>query len=310
MNLFAAYKGNHLGKEIAPSVTAQEVNNRLEQMLAQHVHTKTKEGEAENGDVVNLDFEGFLDGVAFQGGKGEKYDLELGSHSFIPGFEEQLVSHKAGDDVQVNVTFPENYQAKELAGKAVVFKCKIHEVKTKIKMELNDEFAAHLGYKTLDELKEETKKDLSRQHQDELDRAYLEKLLRHLVNTSTIEVNAEQVDKAKNNVLSYYTNSVARYGLTLDAYLASIGMDKTQFEATLMEEAKNTAKTDVLTAYITEKEGLQASEDEINAQVALIKNYYHLDDDKVKEIIDSHKEELANDVTKQKVAEFLLNNND
>lgn len=310
MNLFAAYKGNHLGKEIAPSVTAQEVNNRLEQMLAQHVHTKTKEGEAENGDVVNLDFEGFLDGVAFQGGKGEKYDLELGSHSFIPGFEEQLVSHKAGDDVQVNVTFPENYQAKKLAGKAVVFKCKIHEVKTKIKMELNDEFAAHLGYKALDELKEETKKDLSRQHQDELDRAYLEKLLRHLVNTSTIEVNAEQVDKAKNNVLSYYTNSVARYGLTLDAYLASIGMDKTQFEATLMEEAKNTAKTDVLTAYITEKEGLQASEDEINAQVALIKNYYHLDDDKVKEIIDSHKEELANDVTKQKVAEFLLNNND
>ena len=237
MNLFAAYKGNHLGKEIAHSVTAQEVNTHLEQMLAQHVHTKTKDGAAENGDVVNLDFEGFLDGVAFQGGKGEKYDLELGSHSFIPGFEEQLVAHKAGDDVDVNVTFPENYQAKELAGKAVVFKCKIHEVKTKIKMELNDEFAAHLGYKTLDELKEGVKKDLSRQHQDELDRAYLEKLLRHLVNTSTIDVNAEQIEKAKKNVfLLWFWVSYSHTPLNSGQFIQAFFLKFSQFFRVIIGE--------------------------------------------------------------------------
>ena len=309
-NLFAAYTKNHLGKEAIPPVSEADIQVQLQSMLKQHVHTATKEGTASEGDIVNIDFEGFLEGVPFEGGKGEKYDLELGSHTFIPGFEEQLIGHKANDDVEVNVTFPKEYQAENLSGKAVVFKCHVHEVKSKVEMKLNDEFAAHLGLKSLEELKEAVKNDITHQRQNEADKTYLEKLLRHLVTTSTIDVTPEQVEEAKNKIVDFYTNSVARYGMTLEAYLSTMGMDKEKFMLTIQDEAANTARTDILTNYIIEKENLNANEDEINAQVQLIKNYYHLTDDKVEELLKDHKEDIKNDITKEKVAEFLLKNND
>ncbi|QOS39017.1 trigger factor [Treponema rectale] len=309
-NLFAAYTKNHLGKEAIPPVSEADIQVQLQSMLKQHVHTATKEGTASEGDIVNIDFEGFLEGVPFEGGKGEKYDLELGSHTFIPGFEEQLIGHKANDDVEVNVTFPKEYQAENLSGKAVVFKCHVHEVKSKVEMKLNDEFAAHLGLKSLEELKEAVKNDITHQRQNEADKTYLEKLLRHLVTTSTIDVTPEQVEEAKNKIVDFYTNSVARYGMTLEAYLSTMGMDKEKFMLTIQDEAANTARTDILTNYIIEKENLNANEEEINAQVQLIKNYYHLTDDKVEELIKDHKEDIKNDITKEKVAEFLLKNND
>ena len=309
-NLFAAYTKNHLGKEAIPPVSEADIQVQLQSMLKQHVHTATKEGTASEGDIVNIDFEGFLEGVPFEGGKGEKYDLELGSHTFIPGFEEQLIGHKANDDVEVNVTFPKEYQAENLSGKAVVFKCHVHEVKSKVEMKLNDEFAAHLGLKSLEELKEAVKNDITTQRQNEADKTYLEKLLRHLVTTSTIDVTPEQVEEAKNKIVDFYTNSVARYGMTLEAYLSTMGMDKEKFMLTIHDEAANTARTDILTNYIIEKENLNANEEEINAQVQLIKNYYHLTDDKVEELLKDHKEDIKNDITKEKVAEFLLKNND
>lgn len=309
-NLFAAYTKNHLGKEAIPPVSEADIQVQLQSMLKQHVHTATKEGTASEGDIVNIDFEGFLEGVPFEGGKGEKYDLELGSHTFIPGFEEQLIGHKANDDVEVNVTFPKEYQAENLSGKAVVFKCHVHEVKSKVEMKLNDEFAAHLGLKSLEELKEAVKNDITHQRQNEADKTYLEKLLRHLVTTSTIDVTPEQVEEAKNKIVDFYTNSVARYGMTLEAYLSTMGMDKEKFMLTIQDEAANTARTDILTNYIIEKENLNANEEEINAQVQLIKNYYHLTDEKVEELLKDHKEDIKNDITKEKVAEFLLKNND
>lgn len=309
-NLFAAYTKNHLGKEAIPPVSEADIQVQLQSMLKQHVHTATKEGTASEGDIVNIDFEGFLEGVPFEGGKGEKYDLELGSHTFIPGFEEQLVGHKANDDVEVNVTFPKEYQAENLSDKAVVFKCHVHEVKSKVEMKLNDEFAAHLGLKSLEELKEAVKNDITHQRQNEADKTYLEKLLRHLVTTSTIDVSPEQVEEAKNKIVDFYTNSVARYGMTLEAYLSTMGMDKEKFMLTIQDEAANTARTDILTNYIIEKENLNANEEEINAQVQLIKNYYHLTDEKVEELLKDHKEDIKNDITKEKVAEFLLKNND
>jgi trigger factor len=177
-------------------------------------------------------------------------------------------------------------------------------------MKLNDEFAAHLGLKSLEELKEAVKNDITHQRQNEADKTYLEKLLRHLVTTSTIDVTPEQVEEAKNKIVDFYTNSVARYGMTLEAYLSTMGMDKEKFMLTIQDEAANTARTDILTNYIIEKENLNANEEEINAQVQLIKNYYHITDDKVEELLKDHKEDIKNDITKEKVAEFLLKNND
>ena len=139
------YKGLEIGKEEFVPVTGMEVEREITNLLRQKVAFNTKEGKSELGDTVNIDYKGLLDDVAFEGGTAEKYDLELGSHSFIPGFEDQLVGYEAGSDVDVNVTFPEEYHAPNLAGKAVVFKCHIHEVKQRVTPEFNDEFAKEFG---------------------------------------------------------------------------------------------------------------------------------------------------------------------
>ncbi len=310
VNIFAAYKGNHIGKESAEAVTQEEIDHEISHLLSEHNHGKKKEGPSENGDIVNIDFEGFLDGIAFDGGKGEHYDLELGSHSFIPGFEDQLVGHVAGEDVEVKVTFPQNYQAANLAGKETVFKCKIHEVKTKSKPELNDEFAAHLGYKSVDELKYAIKANLEIVHQNDAKNKYLEKLLRHLVMTSSLEPTPEQISKCKDRIIEYYASAVSQYGMTLDTYLQAIGMDKAKFEQTILKEAENTAKTDMIAQYIGEKENLLPTEEEINQKVQLFKNTYHLPDDKIDEFLSSRKEEIVSDILREKVAKLLLENND
>jgi trigger factor len=309
-NIYADYKNNHLGKEQVTPVTEEELQKELEDMLKQHVHAHTKEGVAESGNVVNIDFEGFLDGVAFEGGKGEHFDLELGSNTFIPGFEDQLIGHAAGEDVFVHVTFPEQYQAANLAGKAVVFKCHIHEVKAKHEPELNDEFAKHMGLENVEALKAAVKNNMEKGRQAEIDNAYLEKLLRHIVTASTIEATEEETASAKAKIIDYYTRSVAQYGMTLEAYIQAVGMDKTKFDLSIAEEAENTARTSILSKYIAEKEGLAATEAEFNAQLNSMKEYYRLTDDKINEIASAHREELMEDVTKEKVARFLLANND
>lgn len=309
-NIYAAYKGNHLGKGIPAPVTELDVQKELDGMLKEHVHMEPKEGESQNGDIVNIDFEGFLDGVPFEGGKGEKYDLELGSHTFIPGFEEQLVGKKGGDEAEVKVTFPANYQAKNLAGKAVVFKCKVHEVKTKVQHELNDEFASHFGFTSLIELKAAIKSNIEKARQGDLNNEYLQKLLQDFVDKSTIEVDPEAKKEAKERIKEYYTNSIAQYGMTLEDYVKGMGMDQASFERGLDEEATRTAKMDSLTDYIAKKENLEPTEEEINKQIELIKNYYHLPEDKAEEIINSGKSQIAMDVKREKVAMFLLENND
>lgn len=310
VNIFAAYKGNHIGKELAAPVSQEEINHEIEHLLSEHNHGKKKEGKSENGDIVNIDFEGFLDGVSFEGGKGEHYDLELGSHSFIPGFEDQLVGHEAGENVEVKVTFPTNYQASELAGKETIFKCKIHEVKTKAKPELNDEFAAHFGYKNVDELKAAIKNNLEIVHQNDAKNKYLERLLRHLVMTSSLEPTMEQITKSKERIIEYYSSAVSQYGMTLDSYLQAIGMDKAKFEESILKEAENTAKTDMIAQYIGEKESLLPTEEEINQKVQLFKNTYHLPDDKIDEFLAGRKEEITSDILREKVAKLLLENND
>ena len=310
LNIFAAYKDNHLGKETILPVTEEEIQNEIDHLLKEHNHGKKKEGASENGDIVNIDFEGFLDGVAFEGGKGEHYDLELGSHSFIPGFEEQLVNHLAGDEVDVKTTFPENYHAKDLAGKEVIFKCKIHEVKTKSNPEFNDEFASHFGYKSKEELKKAIEDNLKTVHENDSKNQYLEKLLRHLVQTSSIELTHEQIEKSKKQIIDYYNSSLSQYGLTIDTYLQSIGKSKSEFDTIIIKEAENTAKTELLAKYIGEKENLLPTEDEINNKVQMYKMAYHIPDDKLDEFLSLQKEEIVEEILKEKVANFLLANND
>lgn len=310
MNLFAAYTKNHLGKEIPSPAKEEEIRKELDSLLQNNVFTEKKEGKAENGDIVNIDFEGFLDGVAFEGGKGENYDLELGSHTFIPGFEEALIGHSALEDVDVPVTFPSDYQAKDLAGKAVIFKCKVHEVKRKVKCNLDDDFARRLGFNTLEDLRKAVKENIEQEKKAKIDSEYLESLLRFLVNSSTIDITPEQVRKSKEKILTTYQNALIRYGMGLDDYIRALGMTREAFDAAIEEEAKNTAKTDVLTAYIAKRENLQATEEDIQHKVEDLKNYYHLEEEKAKQLLEQEKEELALECTQEKVGDFLLANND
>lgn len=309
-NIYAAYKGNHLGKEKPALVTIEELQKELDHLVQEHVDTALKDGAAANGDIVTLDFEGFLDNVPFEGGKGENYDLEIGSKTFIPGFEEQLVGHKAEDIVDVNVTFPAQYQAKELAGKAVVFHCKIHAVKSKVKHQLDDAFAQHLGLKDLQSLKESIRDQLEKEKQSAADSAYLEKLLRSLVQTSSIQVSTDELMKTKDRILDFYRNSVAQYGMTLESYVQTLGTDKTQFDLAIMKEASNTAKTELLTNYIADKEKLNPTEAEINQQLRDLKDYYHFSDEKFNEVVSLHRNDIVSDIKRDKVARFLLANND
>jgi len=310
MNLFAAYTKNHLGKEIPEPAKEEEIRQELDGLLQQNVSTAKKEGKAKDGDIVNIDFEGFLNGVAFEGGKGENYDLELGSHTFIPGFEEALIGHEAEENVDVNVTFPADYQAKELAGKPVVFKCKIHEVKTKVENKLDDDFAKKLGFNSLEDLRKAVKEHIEMDKKAKVDNDYLEKLIRYLVSKSTIDVTPEAVKKSRERILESYQSTLMRYGIGLDDYLRALGMTREAFDAAIDGEAKNTAKTDVLTDYIANRENLQASEEDIHNRLEDLKKYYHLTDEKAKELLEQEKDEIALDCTREKVASFLLANND
>lgn len=234
----------------------------------------------------------------------------MGSHSFIPGFEEQLVNHLAGDEVDVKTTFPTNYHAKDLAGKEVIFKCKIHEVKTKSNPEFNDEFATHIGYKSKEELLKAIEDNLKANHESDAKNSYLEKLLHHIVSTSSIELTHDQIEKGKKQIIEYYNSTLSHYGLTIDTYLQTIGKSHSEFDAMIIKEAENTATTELLAKYIGEKENLLPTDDEINYRVQMYKVAYHIPDDKIDEFLAIQKEEIATEVLKEKVAKFLLENND
>ena len=218
MSKFADYKNLNIKKTEVEIVSEEELNSTLQAIVVQSTTSEVKEGESVLGDIVNIDFEGFVDGVAFEGGKGEKYDLELGSNSFIPGFEEQLVGHKQGDEVDVNVTFPENYHAEQLKGKPAVFKCKIHEVKQKVVPALDDKFAQSQGFETVDQLRETLRLQMQQRNQSKVYNKYFDEVCSYLVLNSELEVTEEQIEVSMQNVLAYYEQSVSQYGNSLPQY--------------------------------------------------------------------------------------------
>ena len=207
------YKGVSVTK-VDSKVTATEVNNTIKAELERAARTVTKTGKAAKGDTAVIDFEGFVDGVAFEGGKGENYDLELGSGSFIPGFEEQLIGHKAGEDVDVEVTFPEEYHAADLAGKAAVFKCHIHEVKGKDIPKLDDEYVADTTeFETVEEYKASVKERLENNKKAEGKRAQEDEAIAKIVEDSEMEIPDAMLDYQVENMINDFANNMAGQGL-------------------------------------------------------------------------------------------------
>ena len=253
------YKGLSAVKE-AVEVTDEDVDADLERKRNDNAREITVEGRAaENGDIANINFEGFVDGVAFEGGKGEDHDLELGSGSFIPGFEDQIVGHNIGDEFDVNVTFPEEY-TEELAGKDAVFKVKLNGIKTKELPELDDEFAKDISeFDTLDELKADVRKTLEERRQTSADRAFDSAIFDKLAELVTAEIPQCMIDRTTDNMVSEMRYNIEAQGIPFDQYLGYLGMTEQSLRDTYKDRAEKEVKTELALEKIAELEGVEVT---------------------------------------------------
>ena len=278
------YKGLTAEKDEV-KVGAADVNERLKQLQDRNTRLVSVDREAKEGDTAVIDFEGFLDGKPFDGGKGEGHNLELGSHSFVPGFEEQVVGMKAGDEKDLDITFPEDYHA-DLAGKAVVFKVKVHEVKAKEVPELDDEFAKDVSeFDTLKDLKADLKKQITEERQKDADRAFEDAVMEQAAANITAEIPDAMVENQCRQFLDNFKMQIAQQGIPYDQYMKMTGMD----EAKLLEDAKEPSerqvRLDLALAAIIEAEKLEVSDEEVEAEFKKMADQYSMDLEMVKKYL-------------------------
>ncbi|BCA85813.1 trigger factor [Enterococcus saigonensis] len=289
------------------SVTEADVDAKLKQEQEQQAELVIKEDEAAaNGDTVVIDFEGFVDGVAFEGGKGDNYSLELGSGSFIPGFEEQLVGHKAGDDVEVNVTFPEDYQAEDLAGKEAIFKVVVHEVKTKELPELDDEFAKDVdeNVETLAELKEKYMKELTEAKEKAAEDAKDELAIRTAVeNAEILDLPHVMVHDEVHRSMDEFLNNMQRQGISPEMYYQLTGSTEADLHKQFEGEAENRVKTNLVIEAIAAAENLEATEEDVEKEIAELSEAYNMPVDQIKRVLTE--DMLKHDITMKKAVELV-----
>ena len=291
------------------AVSDEEIDAELNRMREQYAEVQTKDGAAAEGDTVNIDYEGFKDDVAFDGGKGTNYDLVLGSHSFIPGFEEKLVGVKAGEEKDLNLTFPENYHAKDLKGAAVVFKVKVNEVKTKVLPEVNDEFAKDVnaaGVETVADLKnmirtriEDGKKS---QAENKADTALMDKL----VENAEIDLPEVLVEEEVNNQIQQLAQQISQYGMNFNQYLSMMGKKIEDVRAEYTDNATKTAKLRLILEEIAKVEALEPTEEDLENEYNNIAAQYNMPVDQVKAYISV--DMLKRDVRNEKAYAFVKEN--
>ena len=284
----------------------EDVANELTNMLDRNSRLVTVEDRAaEMGDTAEIDFEGFVDGVAFDGGKGENYPLELGSGSFIPGFEEQVAGHKTEEAFDVNVTFPEEYQAENLAGKDAVFKVKIHEIKTKEVPALDDEFAKDVSeFDTLDELKADLKKQLSEKKAEDARRDLENQLLEQAIDGMEAEIPEVMFTKRADEMINDYAYRLQAQGIDLQTYLQYMGQDMDAFRATFKDGAEKQVKASLVLEAIVAAEKLEATEDEINAEIDKLAQQYGMEAEQIKKAVPA--DQIAADVTTKKALDLIV----
>ena len=281
------YAGLTVNKDVQ-TVDEADVDAEIQRMQDRNGRLLTREGEAQNGDTVDIDFEGFVDGVAFEGGKAEHYSLVLGSGSFIPGFEEQVVGHKAGDEFDVNVKFPEEYQAKELAGKDATFKIKLHEVQYKELPELDDDFAKDVSeYDTLDELKDSIRKNIAANHEKQADQKVENDLIDQIVAGMKADIPDAMIDSRIEELVQDFGYRISQQGLKLEQYLQYMGMTMENFKEQFREQADKQVKMRLAMEAIVAKESIEATEEEFEAEIKRIADAYQMEADKVKSLVDA-----------------------
>ncbi|EOT43584.1 trigger factor [Enterococcus columbae] len=287
-------------------VTDADVEERLNQKRNQLAELVVVEEAAKEGDTVVIDFEGFKEGVAFDGGKGENYALELGSGSFIPGFEDQLVGAKAGDEVEVNVTFPEEYQAQDLAGQPAVFKVKVHEVKVKELPELDDEFAkdADEEVETLDELKAKIREELTSSKLAAAEEAVHDAALRQAVeNAEIVELPHVMVHDEVHRAMDEFLNNMQRQGISPEMYYQLTNTTEADLHKQFEQDAELRVKTNLVIEAVVKAEGLEATEAELEKEVADLAETYNMPVEQVKRLLTT--DMLAHDITMKKAIDLI-----
>lgn len=304
------YKGVTVTK-IDTSVSEEEIDEAVEAERNQNARSVTVEDRAiANGDTAVIDYEGFVDGVPFEGGKGENHALEIGSHSFIDTFEDQLVGRKSGEEVDVNVTFPEEYHAEELAGKPAVFKVKIHEVRVKELPELDDEFAQDVSeFDTLAEYREDVKKQIGEHKEAEARRTKEEEAIKKIVDKSSMEIPDAMLETQIESMIEDFAQRITQQGLSFEQYMQFSGLTMDKLKDQMKPDALNRIKSSLVLEQIVAEENIEASEEDLNAEIDKMAEAYRMTADKIKEMMgDAEKKSMKKDIAIQKAVEFVMDN--
>lgn len=296
------YKGLQIAKPEV-KVSAADIKGELKPYIDRASRLVSVERKAKKGDTTVIDFEGFKDGEPFQGGKGENYSLELGSGSFVPGFEEQVIGMKAGDEKDIDITFPENYTP-ELAGTAVVFKVKVHEVKEKQEPEVDDEFAKDVSeFDTLDEFKKDLGEKLKARRQEQADRDFETAVIDALIEKLECEVPETMVDYRADKMVEDYANRIQSQGISFENYLQMMGMTVDDIRAQSKTAADRSVRSDLALEAVAAAEGIEVADAEVDEEIAKLAEQYQMEVDKVRELLNA--EDIRMDLTIRKALDLV-----
>ena len=304
------YKGLEVDK-VSTRVTQKEVDAKIQEEAEKSARTITVEDRAvQDGDEVILDFEGFVDGVAFEGGKGENYPLTIGSGSFIPGFEEQLVGAEAEKEVEVKVTFPEDYHAEDLKGKEAVFKCTVHEIKAKELPEIDDEFAAEVSeFDTLDEYKADVKAKIKEKKAAEGKAKQEDQAVEQAVKNATYEIPEAMIATQADQMANEFAQRMQAQGLTMEQYFQFTGMNAEKMMEEFRPQAEKRIETRLVLEAIAKAENIEISDEKLDEEIAKMAEAYKMEADKLKEFMgENEKKQMKEDMAVQEAITFLVEN--
>lgn len=307
--------GEYKGLEVPVAkaeVSEEDVNEELTRLQQRHAELSVlEEGAAENGDVVVIDFDGSVDGVQFEGGQAERYSLELGSNSFIPGFEEQVVGMATGDFKDVSVTFPESYHAVELAGKDAVFKVKLHEIKRKNLPELDDEFAKDVSeFDTLDEFKADLKSQIATRKENEVKAAKETAAVEKAAENAEVEIPEAMISSETENMVRDFDNRLRQQGMNLEMYTGFSGQTTDDLKEQMKEEASKRVRNNLVLEQIAKEENIEVSEEEVTAELEKMAGQFQRDAEEVRNILAANGSlaSLSDEIKLRKTIEVLVEN--
>lgn len=304
------YKGVEVDK-FSNRVTAKEIDAKLEEERNKNARTVNVEGRpVQKDDEVILDFEGFVDGIAFDGGKGENYSLTIGSNTFIPGFEDQLIGVEAGKEVEVNVTFPEDYHEESLKGKPAVFKCTVHEIKAKELPELDDEFASEVSeFDTLEELKADIKAKIKEQKNAEGKSAQQDQALDTIIAATEMDIPDAMVETEARQMVDSFGQRIQQQGLTMQQYMQFTGMDTEKMLEEMRPQAMKRIQTRLVLEAIVAAENMVTSDERLDEEIAKMAEMYSMEADQLKSYMgDAEKEQMKKDIAVEDAVQFILDN--